>query len=136
MSAENLLYFKFNLDIIRSGLWAQLSATARTLYPVLLSFSDGNFKPVYPGTKVLLKLTGFKHKTSLQNARRELVEKGLITLSQGNGRKKHLLSILLYWFLAPPGGRFKSPPGGGESLPRRARKISLSGRLWLSLWGR
>ena len=87
MSAENLLYFKFNLEIIRSGLWARLSATARTLYPVLLSFSDGNFKPVYPGTKTLLKLTGFKHKASLRNARQELVEKGLLTFSRGNGRK-------------------------------------------------
>ena len=49
MSAENMPYFKFISEIIRSGLWAKLSPAARTLYPVLLSFSDAKFQASIPG---------------------------------------------------------------------------------------
>ena len=87
MSAENLTYFKFLSNIISRGIWAKLSSGARTLYPVLLSFSDRNFKPVWPGTKKLLELTGFKHKESISKARRELADAGLLTFSIGTGRK-------------------------------------------------
>ena len=87
MSAENLNYFKFVSEIIRSGLWSTLSSAGRALYPVLLSFSDKDFKAVYPGTRVLQKLTGFQHKASLRKARQELVKKGLITISTGSGRR-------------------------------------------------
>ena len=86
MSAENLPYFKFITEIIRSRIWAKLSPAARTLYPVLLSFSDRNFRSVYPGAKKLLELTGFKHKVTLRKARKELKEIGLLTFSLGNGR--------------------------------------------------
>ena len=123
MSSENLLYFKFNLEIIRSKLWAQLSATARTLYPVLLSFSDGSFKPVYPGTKTLLKLTGFKHKASLQNARQELREKGLLTFSKGSGRKNTYYQFC-FNFLSDGGGDSNQPQGGRGINPRGAGGLS------------
>lgn len=73
-------------DLIDSGIWAELSATAKTLYPVLCRFSNESFKPVWPGTDELLRLTGFKTKKSLQMAKKELIETGLIDLVQGNGR--------------------------------------------------
>ena len=83
---HNHLFFKFMHDIIDSGLWGSLSATARTLYPVLCRFSNESFKAVWPGTNELLRLTGFKTKKSLQLARKELIEAGLIDMIAGNGR--------------------------------------------------
>ena len=87
MSAQDLAYSKFVSLLIDSGVWATMSSAARTLYPVLLRFSDGNFKPVFPGGKLLLKLTGFKQKSTLRKARNELVDLGLIAISSGSGRK-------------------------------------------------
>lgn len=83
---HNHLFFKFMHDIIDSGVWSQLSSTARTLYPVLCRFSNESFKPVWPGTDELLRLTGFKTKKSLQLAKKELVDAGLIDIIAGNGR--------------------------------------------------
>ena len=86
MSAGELQYFKFITDVIRSGTWARLSSAARALYPVLLSFTDRHFSPVYPGSNRLLELTGFKQKSSLRKAREELQEAGLILVKKGSGR--------------------------------------------------
>jgi hypothetical protein len=83
---HNHLFFKFMHDIIDSGLWGSLSATARTLYPVLCRFSNESFKAVWPGTNELLRLTGFKTKKSLQSAKNELINAGLIDIIAGNGR--------------------------------------------------
>lgn len=86
MMEHNHTFFKFMHDIIDSGLWGSLSATAKTLYPVLCRFSNESFKVVWPGTNELLRLTGFKTKKSLQLAKKELVEAGLIDIITGNGR--------------------------------------------------
>lgn len=59
---EHYPYIKFFADIIESGVWANLSSAAKTLYLVLLKFSDQHFKPVWPSTEILLRLTGFKTK--------------------------------------------------------------------------
>ena len=83
---HNHSFFKFMHDIIDSGLWGSLSATARTLYPVLCRFSNETFKSVWPGTNELLRLTGFKTKKSLQMAKKELIDAGLIDIISGNGR--------------------------------------------------
>ena len=83
---HNHTFSKFMHDLIDSGIWAKLSATARTLYPVLCKFTNESFKPVWPGTDELLRLTGFKTKKSLQIAKKELIEAGLIDIVQGNGR--------------------------------------------------
>ena len=83
---NNHSFFKFMKDIISSGVWAGLSAAARALYPVLCSFSDETFKVAWPGTDELLRLTGFKTKKSLQEAKKELVSNGLIDFTPGNGR--------------------------------------------------
>ncbi len=79
-------YLKFMSDIIDSGIWGQLSSAARTLYPVLLKFSDQNFKSVWPSTRTLLKLTGFKSKKSIIEAKKELSTKGLLFFTIGTGR--------------------------------------------------
>jgi len=83
---ENRHYIKFMSDIIDSGLWGRLSSSARALYPVLLKFSNQNFKPVWPGTDTLLGLTGFKTKKSIIQAKKELVEAGLLHFIPGTGR--------------------------------------------------
>lgn len=82
----NNMYLTIMSDILDSGAWADLGATAKALYPVLCKFSNHTFKPVWPGTEELLRLTGFKTKKSLQEAKRELVKKGLLHIIPGSGR--------------------------------------------------
>lgn len=82
----NNMYLAIMSDILDSGTWANLGPAAKALYPVLCKFSNHTFKPVWPGTDALLQLTGFKTKKSLQEARRELVEKGLLHIIPGTGR--------------------------------------------------
>ncbi|HMV34341.1 MAG TPA: helix-turn-helix domain-containing protein [Turneriella sp.] len=82
----NNMYLAIMSDILDSGTWAKLGPAAKALYPVLCKFSNHSFKPVWPGTDILLKLTGFKTKKSLQEGKRELVEAGLIHVVPGTGR--------------------------------------------------
>ncbi|MBP7280184.1 MAG: helix-turn-helix domain-containing protein [Leptospiraceae bacterium] len=86
MSETNRQYIKFMSDIIDSGLWGKLSPAAKTLYPVLLKFSDQNFKQVWPSTETLLKLTGFKTKKSIALGKKELIKEGLLQYKPGSGR--------------------------------------------------
>nr|WP_244241791.1 helix-turn-helix domain-containing protein [Leptospira jelokensis] len=79
-------YIRLMTDIIDSGVWAELSHAAKTLYPVLLKFSDYNFKPVWPNTETLMRLTGFKTKKSIVSAKKELTSAGLLYQVPGNGR--------------------------------------------------
>jgi hypothetical protein len=79
-------YIKFMSDIIESGTWAKLSSASKTLYPVLLKFSDQNFKNVWPSTNLLLQLTGFKSKKSIIEGKRELASVGLLFFKPGSGR--------------------------------------------------
>ncbi|PJZ70756.1 helix-turn-helix domain-containing protein [Leptospira perolatii] len=99
-------YIKFVSDIIESGLWAQLSAAAKTLYLVLLKFSDQNFKPVWPSTEMLLRLTGFKTKKSIIEGKRDLVKAGLLQVVPGTGHK----NSMYYFCFNYPGS--KIPPQG------------------------
>ena len=85
MDANNM-YLAIMSDILDSGTWAQLGPAAKALYPVLCKFSNHTFKPVWPGTDELLRLTGFKTKKSLQEAKRELIHMGLIHVVAGTGR--------------------------------------------------
>ncbi|MCR9144681.1 MAG: helix-turn-helix domain-containing protein [bacterium] len=131
MTAHDLPYFKFVSLLIDSGVWARMTSAARTLYPVLLRFSDGSFKPVYPGTRLLLKLTGFKQKSSLRKARRELAELGLISMTAGSGRKN-----TCYHFRfdfqgdpeVPPWGSARAAPGGARATLRGAEGESSEGQ--------
>ncbi|GIX42540.1 MAG: hypothetical protein KatS3mg129_2273 [Leptospiraceae bacterium] len=107
MIGNDLPYFKFVCELIDAGIWAKMSPAARTLYPVLLRFTDRNFSPVYPGSKKLLELTGFKQKSSLRKARNELIELGLISVTLGNGRKNTIYHFRFDW--ASPRGVKKHP---------------------------
>nr|WP_232225944.1 helix-turn-helix domain-containing protein [Leptospira terpstrae] len=86
MSDQRHPYIRLMTDIIDSGVWAGLSHAAKTLYPVLLKFSDYNFKPVWPNTETLMRLTGFKTKKSIVSAKKELTRAGLLYQVPGNGR--------------------------------------------------
>ena len=123
---SGITFFKFATGIIESGLWAKMSATARTLYPVLLRFSDRNFKYVYPGAQCLMQLTGFKSKASLKRARKELVALGLISVQTGVGRRN-----TRYFFhfetICPPEG-YSSIPLGGKNIPPREADARPSAR--------
>ena len=122
MTADNLPYFKFVSKIIDCGLWARMSPAARALYPALLRFSDRNFKPVFPGTRLLLKLTGFKQKASLRRARQELEALGLISITTGSGRTNtcyHFRFDTLQGDTASPPTGAGEGPAGERSLPSR-----------------
>ena len=126
MAADKLPYFKFITAIIDNGIWARLSPAARALYPALLRFSDRNYRPVYPGSGILLKLTGFKQKSTLRKARRELEEIGLIVLARGGGRKNTCYHFRFDFAQrgagTPPGDANEHPSGGDEAtLPGPGR---------------
>ncbi len=115
MLGNELPFFKFVTELIDAGIWAKMSPTARTLYPVLLRFTDRNFSPVYPGTKRLLELTGFKQKASLRQARKELIELGLISVTIGKGRSNTIYHFRFDW--AKKG--YKNPSEGDSHTPQR-----------------
>ncbi len=106
-------YIRIMTDIIDSGLWAELSSAAKTLYPVLLKFSDYNFKPVWPSTETLLRLTGFKTKKSIVQAKKELVLHGLLHQVPGGGR----VSTRYHFSFHYPGS--KITPLGDKQIPLR-----------------
>ena len=99
--SEHNQYIKFMSDIIDSGLWGKLSPASKTLYPVLLKFSNQDFKPVWPSTKKLLELTGFKTKKSIIQAKKELSDCGLLHVAQGGGRE----STTYYFSFNYPGSK-------------------------------
>ncbi|MCB1176961.1 MAG: helix-turn-helix domain-containing protein [Leptospiraceae bacterium] len=114
---ETHQFIKFMTDIIDSGAWANLSAGARTLYPVLLKFSDQNFKHVWPSTSTLMDLTGFKSKKSVIEAKKDLIKSGLIQVVPGNG---HTTSRYYFSFNYPgskitPQWYTNLHPGGSDS---------------------
>jgi hypothetical protein len=107
-------YIKFMSDIIESGTWAKLSSASKTLYPVLLKFSDQNFKNVWPSTRLLLELTGFKSKKSIIEGKKELAEVGLLFFKPGSGRTNSTY-------------HFSFNYKGSRSAPQGATQIYLSG---------
>jgi len=135
MFGQDLTYFKFVTALIDSGLWARMSSAARALYPVLLRFSDKNYKPVYPGTQTLLKLTGFKQKSTLRQARKELVELGLIVVQTGTGRKNTTYHFIFDRgvLLRPPPGAEKHPQGGSEPTLRGVSDPSPYNQIHISI---
>ncbi|MDI7217249.1 helix-turn-helix domain-containing protein [Leptospira santarosai] len=111
---EHYPYIKFFADIIESGVWAGLSSAAKTLYLVLLKFSDQHFKPVWPSTEILLKLTGFKTKKSIIQGKKDLIQAGLLQVTPGTG---HTSSRYYFCFnypgsKIPPQGYIFGTPGG------------------------
>lgn len=124
----NNQYLKFMIDLIDSGVWARLSPAAKSLYPVLLKFSDQNFKSVWPSTSLLLNLTGFKSKKSIIQAKRELAREGLIQFKPGSGRMNSLYYFTFNytgsritpqgWKNIPLSGSLKEPFGGDAFYPQ------------------
>lgn len=113
---EGHSYIKLMSDIIDSGTWGELTSAGRTLYPVLLKFSDQNFKPVWPNTDTLMRLTGFKSKKSIIEGKRDLVRKGLIQFKPGTGHtsSKYYFSFAYKGSKIEPQGWKNGYPGGGE----------------------
>lgn len=131
MKTEQLPFVKLVSALFDSGLWARMSAGARALYPALLRFSDGQFKPVYPGTRRLMDMTGFKHKKSIRDARQELVRLGLISIATGSGRDNTYYSFRFDWVKgdtrAPLPGAWSAPPPGDSAHPHRVMGGSQGG---------
>ncbi|MBM9578026.1 helix-turn-helix domain-containing protein [Leptospira sp. 201903070] len=119
---EHYPYIKFFADIIDSGVWASLSSAAKTLYLVLLKFSDQHFKPVWPSTDILLKLTGFKTKKSIIQGKRDLIQAGLLQVTPGTGHT----SSRYYFCFNYPGSKIP-PQGYNSGYPRSGEMDSLEG---------
>jgi len=111
VSDQRHSYIRLMTDIIDSGLWAELSHAAKTLYVVLLKFSDYNFKPVWPNTETLLRLTGFKTKKSIVLAKKELTKSGLLYHVPGGGRTATKYHFSFHY----PGSRIT--PLGDKAIP-------------------
>lgn len=111
VSDQRHSYIRLMTDIIDSGLWADLSHAAKTLYVVLLKFSDYNFKPVWPNTETLLRLTGFKTKKSIVLAKKELTRSGLLYHVPGGGRTATKYHFSFHY----PGSRIT--PLGDKAIP-------------------
>lgn len=117
---EHFPYIKFLSDIIDSGVWATLSPAAKTLYLVLLKFSDQTFKPVWPSNESLIRLTGLKTKKSINEGKKDLVRAGLLQFVPGTGHKN---STYYFCFnypgskIPPQGVIFGNPRGGLGSTP-------------------
>lgn len=116
MKNEQLPFVKLASALFDSGLWARMSAGARALYPALLRFSDGHYKPVYPGTRRLMDMTGFKHKKSIREARQELVRLGLVSIATGSGRENTFYHFRFDWVkgdtpITPSGSQKHPSPG-------------------------
>lgn len=124
-------YIRIMTDIIDSGIWAELSSAAKTLYPVLLKFSDYNFKPVWPNTETLLRLTGFKTKKSIVQAKKELVSVGLLFQVPGSGRvsTRYHFSFNYPESKIGPLGDKKIPPRGIHSSASDEDKNSKEGAI-------
>ncbi|MBL8018181.1 MAG: helix-turn-helix domain-containing protein [Leptospirales bacterium] len=121
MKGESLPFAKLVTALFDRGVWARMSAAARALYPVLLRFSDGQFKGVYPGASRLMELTGFKHKKSIREARNELISLGLITATRGTGRTNTYYQFRFDWVgdtAGYPTGALQSPPGEAGRAPQ------------------
>ncbi|EMY23957.1 hypothetical protein LEP1GSC115_1586 [Leptospira interrogans serovar Australis str. 200703203] len=93
----------------------------------MLKFSDQHFKPVWPSTEVLLRLTGFKTKKSIIQGKRDLIQAGLLQVTPGTG---HTSSRYYFCFnypgsKIPPQGYNFGNPGVGKKKPRGGEK-------WLS----
>ena len=125
MSDQRHAYIRLMTDIIDSGVWAGLSHAAKTLYPVLLKFSDYNFKPVWPNTETLMRLTGFKTKKSIVSAKKELTRAGLLYQVPGNGRTSTRYHFSFHYEgsrITPLGdasitlGGFETDASGGSKL--------------------
>lgn len=123
MMENNHTFFKFMSDIIESGIWAKLSPSAKALYPVLCKFTDETFKPAWPGTDELLRLTGFKSKKSLQEARKELNKHGLLDTIPGTGRT----TTRYYFRFDYPSSRIDLEQYRGSVISRRGEGASPPG---------
>lgn len=122
MGANNM-YLAIMSDILDSGVWAKLGPAAKALYPVLCKFSNHTFKPVWPGTDELLRLTGFKTKKSLQEAKRELSDMGLLHIIPGTGRTPSHY----YFRFDYPGSRVDIETHRDSAVSRRRVSESPSG---------
>lgn len=122
-------YIRLMTDIIDSGVWANLSSAAKTLYPVLLKFSDSKFKPVWPGTEMLLKLTGFKTKKSIVQAKKELTSAGLLYQVPGNGKTatRYHFSFHYEGSKITPLGDINIPRGGIQTAQTEGDKTLSQG---------
>lgn len=128
LSDQRHPYIRLMTDIIDSGVWAGLSHAAKTLYPVLLKFSDYNFKPVWPNTETLMRLTGFKTKKSIVTAKKELTQAGLLYQVPGSGRTSTRYHFSFHYEgsrITPLGDTSIHPRGtepetaGGVNLPTK-----------------
>lgn len=78
-------FFKFTVSVIADGVWADLSPSAKAIYPVICSKVAGKQFDRISRTQ-LMKLGGVKCPHAIAKAISELTEKGLISVEKSNGK--------------------------------------------------
>jgi hypothetical protein len=82
----NVSWFHFFKTLIHSGKWAEMSAPAKAVYPVIKAFTDPISGYTAPNYKLLIKYSGISSKTSISLAIKELEKMGQITRIETPGK--------------------------------------------------
>jgi len=90
------LWFAFPHEIIRSGIWKQLSKRAKAVYPVICTFADFKTGECYPSIRTIHELSGIG-RGWVSAALNELVKAGLIRRWSGQRDGESNRYKIVYW---------------------------------------
>lgn len=82
----NLSWFHFFKAMIHDGKWAEMSAPAKALYPVIKAFTDPVNGFTAPNYQNLAKYSGLASRTSISRAIKELEDMGQIVRTETPGK--------------------------------------------------
>lgn len=82
----NLSWFHFFKAMIHDGKWAEMSAPAKALYPVIKAFTDPMTGYTTPNYQNLIKYSGLASRTSISRAIKELEDMGQIVRTETPGK--------------------------------------------------
>lgn len=81
-------WFHIFKEIIRSGTWARMSPSAKSIYPVVKSFTNWESGSAFPSIDTLQELSG-SARASVVKALKELEELGLLIKNKSRGRSSN-----------------------------------------------
>jgi hypothetical protein len=108
---------RFARDAVRG---TDLSLKARYLLAILVCYANPA-KICHPSDAELTDVTGMS-RWSLQRARRELIDAGLVDINSGQGRGRRTVYLLLMPDLAPIHNRSRAAPFSPENGAERTHK--------------
>lgn len=82
----NLSWFHFFKALVHDGKWAEMSAPAKALYPVIKAFTDPITGYTTPNYNILSRYSGLASRTSISRAIKELENMGQIVRIETPGK--------------------------------------------------